>query len=111
MKEGELIDLTEFKFDFQIVDADGPPKSYDDSGQSYITLVAGGIKTEGSDFPFICPTEREAIKRYFKSLEEFLQARKIIIWRTRPELVVFTFKGKKHAWDRHYQVYSRLTVY
>ncbi len=113
MKEGTLVDLAAFKQDFNVVDADGPPMFYNAD-----TLVAGGIKKEGDDFPFICPTPQKAIALYLKSLEDYLKERSIhkncniIIWRTRPEIVVFTIKGgKKKSWIRHYQVYSRLVAY
>lgn len=111
MREGDLIDLAAFKIDFNIRDADGPPTAYIGQDEYYKTLVAGGLKREYEDYPFICTSEHEAISKYFKSLEEFLGGKQIIIWRTRPELVVFTFKAESPAWKRHYQVYSRLIAY
>lgn len=111
MREGDLISLVEFYLDYHIHDADGPHNSTDKSGEHYTIVVAGGVKSEGEDYPCIYKSESEAIRAYFKTLVEWLKGRQIIIWRQRPELVVFTFKGKEVAWERRYQIYSRLTAY
>jgi hypothetical protein len=110
-QQGELLDINQFLKDNNIHDADGPPRATDNSDSRYVSLVAGGIKPEGEDFPDIYVTKALATEAYLKSLKDWLKGRQIIIWRERPIIIVFTFKTKSVAWSNAYQIYSRLTAY
>ena len=100
------------KQDYHLTFGDGPHISTDNNGTKYVTLVAGGIKPEGKAFPIWCTSQNIALNFYNKALLEWLKNRQIIIWRSRPEILISEFKSKKiDGRASLYQVWSRLSAY
>lgn len=87
----------------------GPCINKDSKGTLYQTLVAGGVKLEGEKYPLYCTSREKAEDLYLKTLLEFLDGRKEIVWRTRPstELIYKRSIKRPELW----QVWSRLTAY
>lgn len=113
MNREEPVDFLPFEQDYHIASADGPSRSCDSSGTRYVTLVAGGIKTEGDNFPLFATSKASVYQLYFESLAKYLNGRRIIIWREHPTLFVSDFKAPAiHDGSLQlYQIYSRLTAY
>lgn len=72
------------------------------TGESYVTLVVGGVKTEGDKFPALINTKSEAITAYLNSVRIYARGRKgVLYWRHSPEL---------HEENGKFTIYSRLLI-
>ncbi len=76
--------------------------AYAVTGEPYVTLVAGGIKPEGEDYPNHYFTRSTAVARYSDSVYEYAAARSgALYWRQYPMII--------HE-DDWWQVNSRLLI-
>lgn len=79
------------------------------NGEPYVTLVAGGIKPQGEEFPEWFPTEQAALAAWWQAFMAYrtqhvnLTRPAIICWRTRPE-------SWTHPDHPGFTIFSRLLI-
>lgn len=72
------------------------------TGEPYVTVVSGGIKEEGMDYPLVCSSEEAAIRHFKDAINAYAADKKgAIYWRQRP--FPKNIKG-------YFTVYSRVLI-
>ena len=80
----------------------GTKVTLDTKGNSYVTLVAGGVKKELEPAPLpASPSEDDAWAAYFEALNDFIVGAAVVEWRLFPKL---------ETYDEGFRVYSRLSI-
>lgn len=87
------------------------------TGEPFVTVVTGGVKSEGEPSPIIATSEALAVEYWLRAAMQYAAGKSggTLYWRIRPEvvsaeLVTVGIKPEDTAAQRYYKIYSRLLI-